>query len=149
MSNRVTLIRRMRETFGEETKMLSNVDAQPTLAVRNLSRARPFYETVLGLRPVGPAMPTVQCYLAGRTVLVVYESEFAGTNKATAVTWPLGNAFAKIVAVLKGNGAPFVHYDIPGMRLEGDAHVGNGLRLAWITDPDGNLIHLGDFGGDR
>jgi catechol 2,3-dioxygenase-like lactoylglutathione lyase family enzyme len=129
--------------------MLSNVDAQPTLAVRNLSRARPFYETVLGLRPVGPAMPTVQCYLAGRTVLVVYESEFAGTNKATAVTWPLGKAFAKIVTDLKGKGAPFMHYDIPGMTLEGDAHVGNGLRLAWITDPDGNIIHLGDFGADR
>jgi catechol-2,3-dioxygenase len=128
--------------------MLSNVDAQPTLAVRDLRRARPFYETVLGLRPVGAAMPNVQCYLSGRTVLVVYESEFAGTNKATAVTWPLGKAFAKIVTDLKSRGAPFMHYDIPGMTLEGDMHVGNGLRLAWITDPDGNIIHLGDFGGD-
>lgn len=129
--------------------MLSNIDAQPTLAVRNLSRARPFYETIPGLRPVGPAMPAVQCYLAGHTILVVYESAFAGTNKATAVTWPLGKAFAKIVADLKVKGAPFVHYDIPGMTLEGDAHVGHGLRLAWISDPDGNIIHLGDFGAER
>ena len=128
--------------------MLSNVDVQPTLAVRSLSRARPFYETVLGLRRVGPSIPTVQCYLAGRTVLVVYESEFAGTNKATALTWPLGKAFTQIVADLKAKGAPFAHYDIPGMTLEGDVHIGNGLRLAWITDPDGNIIHLGDFGGD-
>jgi catechol-2,3-dioxygenase len=126
--------------------MLSSVDAQPTLAVRSLSRARPFYETVLGLAPIGPAVPTVQCYLAGRTVLVVYESEFAGTNKATGVTWPLGKAFTGIVADLKGKGAIFSHYDIPGMTLEGDVHVGNGLRLAWLTDPDGNIIHLGDFG---
>jgi hypothetical protein len=93
-------------------------------------------------------MPTVPCYLAGRTVLVIYESEFAGTNKATVVTWPLGNAFARIVADLKGRGAPFAHYDIPGMALEGDIHVGHGRRLAWITDPDGNIIHLGDFGAD-
>jgi catechol-2,3-dioxygenase len=128
--------------------MLNSIDAQPTLAVKSLSRARPFYQTVLGLRPIGPAMPTVQCYLAGRTVLVVYESEFAGTNKATAVTWPLGKAFAKIVADLKERGAPFVRYDVPGMTLEGDVHVVNGLHLAWITDPDGNIIHLGDFGGD-
>jgi catechol-2,3-dioxygenase len=128
--------------------MLNSIDAQPTLAVKSLSRARPFYQTVLGLRPIGPAMPTVQCYLAGRTVLVVYESEFAGTNKATAVTWPLGKAFAKIVADLKERGAPFVRYDVPGMTLEGDVHVVNGRRLAWITDPDGNIIHLGDFGGD-
>jgi catechol-2,3-dioxygenase len=128
--------------------MLNSIDAQPTVAVKSLSRARPFYQTVLGLRPIGPAMPTVQCYLAGCTVLVVYESEFAGTNKATAVTWPLGKAFAKIVADLKAKGAPFVHYDMPGMTLEGDVHAVNGLRLAWITDPDGNIIHLGDFGGD-
>jgi catechol-2,3-dioxygenase len=128
--------------------MLNSIDAQPTLAVKSLCRARPFYQTVLGLRPIGPAMPTVQCYLAGRTVLVVYESEFAGTNKATAVTWPLGKAFGKIVADLKERGAPFVRYDVPGMTLEGDVHVVNGLRLAWITDPDGNIIHLGDFGGD-
>jgi hypothetical protein len=39
-------------------------------------------------------------------------------------------------------------YDIPGMKLKGDVHVANGLRLAWINDPDGNIIHLGDFGGD-
>ena len=128
--------------------MLNTIDAQPTLAVKSLGRARPFYESILGLRPVGPAMPTVQCYLAGRTVLVVYESEFAGTNKATAVTWPLGKAFATIVGDLKARGAPFAHYDIPGMTLEGDTYVGEDLRLAWITDPDGNLIHLGDFGAD-
>jgi catechol-2,3-dioxygenase len=128
--------------------MLSDIDAQPTLPVKSLSVARPFYADILGLRPVGSAMPTVQCYLAGRTVLVVYESEFAGSNKATAVTWPLGKAFAAIVAELKGRGAPFVRYDIPGMTLEGDVHVGHGLHLAWIKDPDGNIIHLGDFGGD-
>ena len=122
--------------------MLADIDAQPTLPVKSLSRARPFYETTLGLRPVGPAMPTVQCYLAGRTVLVVYESEFAGSNKATAVTWPLGKAFSDIVADLKAKGAPFERYDIPGMTLQGDVHSGHGLRLAWIKDPDGNIIRI-------
>ncbi|HTV78245.1 MAG TPA: VOC family protein [Steroidobacteraceae bacterium] len=128
--------------------MLNSIDAQPTLAVKSLMRSRSFYEGVLGLRPVGPAMPTVQCYLAGRTVLVVYESEFAGTNKATAVTWPLGQTFPSIIADLKRKGASFAHYEIPGMTREGDVHVGHGRRLAWLTDPDGNIIHLGDFGGD-
>lgn len=128
--------------------MLSNIDAQPTLPVKSLSSARPFYEKILGLRPVGPNMPGVQCYLAGRTVLVVYESEFAGSNRATAVTWPVGKAFNGIVADLKGKGAALLRYEIPGMTMEGDVHVGHGLRLAWIRDPDGNIIHLGDFGGD-
>jgi catechol 2,3-dioxygenase-like lactoylglutathione lyase family enzyme len=126
--------------------MLNSIDAQPTLAVKSLSRSKSFYEGVLGLRPVGPSLPTVQCYLAGRTVLVVYESEFAGTNKATAVTWPLGQSFATVIAELQKKGAPFAHYEIPGMTFENDVHSGHGMRLAWITDPDGNIMHLGDFG---
>jgi len=127
--------------------MLADIDAHPTLAVRSLAKARPFYEDVLGLKPVGAAMGSVQNYQAGRSVLVVYESEFAGTNRATGVTWPLGAAFDQTVADLKARGARFEHYDIPGLDREGDIHLAGEMRLAWITDPDGNIIHLGSFGG--
>lgn len=127
--------------------MLADIDAQPTLPVKSLTVARPFYETTLGLKPVGPPMPGVQCFQSGRSVLVVYESAMAGGNPGTAVTWPLGDQFDAVVAALKGKGVRFEHYELPGMKLEGDVHVGRGLRLAWLKDPDGNIIHLGDFAG--
>jgi catechol 2,3-dioxygenase-like lactoylglutathione lyase family enzyme len=125
---------------------LAEIDAQPTVAVTSLERARAFYGDVLGLRPVGPSMPTVQTYLAGRTVIVVYESRFAGTGQATAITWPLGSAFDKAMGELKAKGVNFEHYDMPGVTRSGDVHEAGGMKLAWFKDPDGNIIHVGNYG---
>jgi catechol 2,3-dioxygenase-like lactoylglutathione lyase family enzyme len=126
--------------------ILAEYDAQPTVAVDDLDRAKAFYGGVLGLRPVGPTWETVQTYLAGRTVIVVYQSRFAGTNRGTAITWPLGRAFDQAVAELKAKHVEFEHYDMPGVTRTGDVHHAGPMKLAWIKDPDGNLIHLGSFG---
>jgi len=36
----------------------------------------------------------------------------------------------------------FDHYEIPGMELDGDIHVGGGVKIAWFKDPDGNILNL-------
>jgi catechol 2,3-dioxygenase-like lactoylglutathione lyase family enzyme len=126
--------------------IIADVDAQPTVAVKNLERAKAFYGEVLGLKPVGPEMGPVQAYLAGRTVIVVYESQFAGTNQATAITWPVGSRFDDAIGELKAKGVKFEHYDMPGVNRTGDVHEAGGLKLAWFKDPDGNIIHMGSFG---
>ncbi|HEY4028733.1 MAG TPA: VOC family protein [Caulobacteraceae bacterium] len=127
--------------------IIAEIDAQPTVAVGSLDRAKAFYGEVLGLKPVGPAdMGPVQCYLAGRTVIVVYESQFAGTNQATAITWPVGSRFDEAIAELKAKGVAFEHYDMAGLTRNGDVHEAGGMKLAWIRDPDGNIIHIGSFG---
>ena len=47
--------------------------------------------------------------------LVVYTSEFAGTNKATTVTWSVGGDFDEIVKSLQSKGVSFERYDgLPG-----------------------------------
>jgi len=101
---------------------------------------------VLGLKPAGSNMPTVQAYLAGRTVIIVYESRFAGTNQGTAITWAVGAGFDQAIAELKDKGVRFEHYDMPGMTLNDDVHEGHGMKLAWFRDPDGNIIHIGNYG---
>ena len=126
--------------------IIADIDAQPTVAVKNLDKAKAFYGDVLGLKPVGPGMPPVQTYLAGRTVIVVYESQFAGTNQATAITWPLGSRFDQAVGELKAKGVAFEHYDMPGVTRNGDVHEVSGMKLAWFKDPDGNIIHIGNYG---
>jgi catechol 2,3-dioxygenase-like lactoylglutathione lyase family enzyme len=127
--------------------IIAEIDAQPTVAVKNLDRAMAFYGDVLGLKPVGPSdMGPVQAYLAGRTVIVVYESQFAGSNQATAITWPVGGRFDEAIAELQAKGVAFEHYDIPGLTRNGDVHEAGGMKLAWIKDPDGNIIHIGSFG---
>lgn len=125
--------------------MLANHDAQATVAVKSLEAARPFYAEVLGLEPVGGGEPSVQGYRCGGTVVLVYESEFAGTNKATVVTWPLGEAFDEVVAGLRGKGVTFETYDFPDGRVEDGVHIFGDMKVVWFKDPDGNILSCGNY----
>ena len=70
--------------------MLGNKDAAVTLAVSDLVRARDFYENTLGLEPAQEP-PGAVLYRSGQSVVLVYPSEYAGTNQATAASWAVGD----------------------------------------------------------
>jgi catechol 2,3-dioxygenase-like lactoylglutathione lyase family enzyme len=123
--------------------MLADNDAVGTIAVHNLPEAKRFYEKALGLKPVRDDGPGVATYQVGHSALFVYESKFAGTNKATAVTWRVGDEFDSLVRDLGSKGVQFEHYDdMPNTRREGDVHVSGDRRMAWFKDPDGNIHSL-------
>lgn len=124
--------------------MLANSNATANLAVKDLAKARAFYEGTLGLKEVHNEGGELIVYKSGDTSINVYRSNFAGTNKATAVTWTVGDELGKIVEALKSKGVTFEHYDMPGLTLEGDVHVGQGMKVAWFKDPDGNILNLVD-----
>jgi hypothetical protein len=94
------------------------------------------------LEEIGPQKPGVTMYKGGSTNFIVYESRFAGTNQATAVTWPVGADFERVVRDLQANGVQFEQYDLPDTRHEGVAHVMGDMRAAWFKDPDGNIHGL-------
>jgi len=121
--------------------MLTNVDAVPNLAVKDVKAASRFYEDTLGLTRVGAEGNELIAYRSGGTLLYVYRSNEAGTNRATAVTWTVGDLDAE-VRTLKQKGVSFEHYDLPGLRLQGDIHVGGDMKVAWFKDPDGNILSL-------
>jgi catechol 2,3-dioxygenase-like lactoylglutathione lyase family enzyme len=122
--------------------MLREIDAVANVAVKDLQVARKFYEGTLGLEPVGTEGNELVSYRSGKTRLNVYRSQEAGTNKATAVTWAVGKDLKAIVQALKAKGVTFEHYDMPGLSLDGDIHVGYGMQVAWFKDPDGNILNL-------
>ena len=122
--------------------MLQSKDAAANIAVRDLARARKFYEGTLGLKPLEQQGEEAITYGSGRSQIIVYRSEFAGTNKATAMTWTAGGELEGIVGALKGKGVRFEHYDMPGMKLEGDIHVFGDMKAAWFKDPDGNILSV-------
>jgi hypothetical protein len=76
------------------------------------------------------------------STLLVYKSQYAGTNKATAVTWTVGDELEEIVRALKAKGVTFEPYELPGMTRKGDVHVAAGMKAAWFKDPDGNILSL-------
>ncbi|MFL6710561.1 MAG: VOC family protein [Massilia sp.] len=122
--------------------MLADKDAVPMIAVRDLARAKAFYGQILGLQALEQQGEEVVTYRSGGGKLNVYRSEFAGTSQATAALWDVGDQIGGIAAALAAKGVMFEHYDMPGLSLEGDVHVGEGMKVAWFRDPDGNILSL-------
>ena len=123
--------------------MLGHKDAHANLAVKNLAASRSFYEQTLGLAPVHEEAGELVVYKSGNSLLNVYRSDFAGTNKATAVTWTVDDV-DEVVKKLKSRGVTFEHYDMPGMTRTGDVHVDGDMHVAWFKDPDGNILNVVD-----
>ena len=123
--------------------MLSKFDAIPTVAVKNLTAAKKFYEGTLGLKQIDAEGDEVAVYQNGDSRLNVYKSQFAGTNKATAVTWAVDDV-EKEVSELKTKGVAFEHYNMPELKLKGDVHVAENadMKVAWFKDPDGNIFSI-------
>ena len=121
--------------------MLKDAEAIATIAVRKIDVARRFYEETLGLEPAG-GEGDMRAYRSGSSTLMVYESEFAGTNRATAATWLVGSELESLIQSLKAKGVKFEHYDLPDTRREGDIHVSGKVRVAWFKDPDGNILSI-------
>jgi catechol 2,3-dioxygenase-like lactoylglutathione lyase family enzyme len=122
--------------------MLENKDANATIAVKDLDVASRFYEGTLGLKPTAAQNAEVRVYQSGRSKLVVYRSQYAGSNKANAVTWGVGTDLDAIVQRLKSKGVVFEHYDLPGLTRKGDVHFAGEFKAAWFKDPDGNILHI-------
>jgi catechol 2,3-dioxygenase-like lactoylglutathione lyase family enzyme len=119
--------------------MLANKDAVATVAVKDLKAAKKFYGDTLGLKPTPVPEPEVLNYKSGNSTLLVYKSQFAGSNKATSVTWIVDDVDGT-VRDLKAKGVSFEHYDFPGMTRKGDVHVAGKSKAAWFKDPDGNIL---------
>ena len=122
--------------------MLSDNNAMATVAVKNLNEAKKFYGGTLGLKPVGTEGQGVVIYRSGASTIVVYQSQYAGTNKATSATWCVGDEIDAIVQTLRRADVVFEHYDMPGLQLKGDIHVMGDFKAAWFKDPDGNILHI-------
>jgi len=120
--------------------MLSDNNAIATVGVKNLEQAKEFYERTLGLTKI-MENDEVLAFKSGTSTLFVYRSPYAGTNKATAVTF-VTEEVDDLVRILRGRGVSFEHYDLPKMTRQGDLHVAGSMRTAWFKDPDGNIFTL-------
>jgi catechol 2,3-dioxygenase-like lactoylglutathione lyase family enzyme len=134
--------RRVVKRLTKEAGMLGGKDVAATLAVSDMQKARDFYERTLGLA-LAAEPPGAVMYKSGNSVVLVYQSDYAGTNKATAASWAVGDDFDAIVQDLKAKGVAFEHYDdLPDTAREGDVHVMGDFKAVWFKDPDGNILNL-------
>ena len=122
--------------------MLGDSDITTLVAVKNLSEAKPFYEEKLRLARTDESPGWLQ-YRSGTSNVIVYESERASSNRATRAAWTVSDV-SETVRELKGNGvSSFQHYDdLPGATRDGDIHRAAAVKMAWFTDPSGNIFEV-------
>jgi catechol 2,3-dioxygenase-like lactoylglutathione lyase family enzyme len=127
---------------SSSSPLLGDREAVATVAVHDIASASTFYENTLGLTRIASEGSDAFAYRTGSSTLLIYASQYAGTNRATAVTWVVGSDVDAVVRALKARGVTFEHYDLPDTRREGDVHVSGSMRVAWFKDPDGNIHAL-------
>ena len=119
--------------------MLKDKDSAAIVAVKDIERAKRFYRDVLELDLIEESEQVLQ-FSTGKTALVVYLSEFAGTNRANAVVWGVGDDIHAIVGRLREKGVRFERYE--GMDYADGIHRAGEFAMVWFKDPDGNILHL-------
>lgn len=122
--------------------MLKDATLYAVIPAKDLGRLKMFFSEKLGLDPVDEQMG-MPFYEVGGSKFFMYESAYAGTNQATAVSFDVSD-LVTVVNDLKSKGVVFEHYDMPGMTLDGDIHVMDGttFKSAWFKDTEGNIISV-------
>lgn len=126
--------------------MLGDYSPVATLAVKDLATASTFYED-LGFGRSYEFEGGV-FYTAGTGTFFVYQSEFAGTNKATALSFQVPTeAFDAEVEALRAAGITFETFDADYVTWhDGVATMTEGGgRAVWFKDPDGNFINVDEM----
>jgi catechol 2,3-dioxygenase-like lactoylglutathione lyase family enzyme len=130
---------------GESRMGLSNAEAVAVIAVKDVAKAKEFYEGKLGLSGGEDRDDGGVEYPVGGTSIHVYPSDSAGGG-ATTVAYFRVDDVEGTVDELSGNGVSFEQYDTDGLKTneKGIAQLGD-KHGAWFKDPDGNIIGLGDL----
>ncbi|HWF44998.1 MAG TPA: VOC family protein [Candidatus Kapabacteria bacterium] len=119
--------------------MLQQSPMYAYVPVKDLSRARKFYEGTLGFRPMEENNGGVMYQSGNGTAFFLYPSGGAGTNQASTAFWKVDNLDAEMSA-LRSKGVKFEDYDMPGVKTENGVAIGGGAKAAWFKDSEGNIM---------
>jgi len=121
--------------------MLQKSPLYAYIPVKDVGRARQFYEQKLGFRPRREDAGGVVYEFGERTACFMYPTPNAGTSKASQAFWQVDN-IEREVADLKARGVKFEEYDLPGMKMENGIATAGGAKAAWFKDSEGNILAL-------
>jgi len=120
---------------------LSQTQVTCMLPVKDLARARRFYEQQLGLA-AGAAKPDGKfVYHCGGTEIALFPKAEGTSAKHTALSFKVDD-IARAIAELKGRGVRFADYDFPDFKTVEHVCVLGSEKAAWFEDPEGNILCL-------
>ena len=120
--------------------MLTTSSLIAALPARDVERAKAWYADHLDLKPVREGLQGEAYFATGESRFFVYESEFAGTNQATAAAFEVSDVAATVQS-LRARGVVFEEYNMPGVEtIDGVVTTDDGTQAAWFKDSEGNII---------
>ncbi len=123
--------------------MIANLPMHTVLPASDLERARTWYSEKLGLEPVSTNPFGDLLYETGGVGFLLYQSDLAGKNAASAAGFRLEN-FDEVVEYLRTNGVEFEHVDFGemGATIDGVIATPDGQKAAWFKDSEDNIFAL-------
>lgn len=119
------------------------IDCEVTcmLPVKDMARAREFYETRLGLAPDGLQPDGKFVYRVQGTRLALFPKPEGTKAEHTAISFRVPR-IEPTVAALKARGVTFADYDFPDLKTVEHVCVLGSEKAAWFTDTEGNILCL-------
>jgi len=122
--------------------MLTKAAVTTMLPVKDLNRAREFYEKKLGLKPMGARQDGKFLFAGGDGGTLALFPKPEGTKaEHTAVSF-LVKDIAREIKELEARGVVFEDYDFPGLKTENHVCVLGSEKAAWFKDTEGNYLCL-------
>jgi catechol 2,3-dioxygenase-like lactoylglutathione lyase family enzyme len=120
--------------------VLTTSDVIAFASSTDLVRARTFYEEVLGL-PLADQNPYACVFDANGTMLRITAVAEVAHPGYTVLGWRVAD-IRRSVEQLESRGVVFARYDGMEQDAQGVWTTPGGDRIAWFTDPDGNVLSL-------
>ena len=120
------------------------LDAQQVtvmLPVRDLVRAREFYERALALPSGEEKLDGKVVYHCGGTEIALFPKPEGTKSEHTALSFRVADIRSSI-AELEGRGVVFADYDLPGFKTVEHVCVLGSEKAAWFNDTEGNILCL-------
>jgi catechol 2,3-dioxygenase-like lactoylglutathione lyase family enzyme len=111
------------------------------LPVKDMGRARGFYEGRLGLKPGGFKPDGKFVYSVGGSTLALFPKPEGTKADHTAISFRVTDIAASIEE-LKRAGVVFEDYDFPGLKTVNHVCVLGAEKAAWFKDTEGNYLCL-------
>ena len=120
--------------------MLTDAPVTTMLPVKDLNRAREFYEKKLGLKPLGLRQDGKFQFAGGSGgVIALFPKEGGTKADHTAVSFQVKNV-EEAIKSLQQRGVVFEDYDFPGLKTVNHVCVLGSEKAAWFKDTEGNYL---------
>ena len=119
--------------------MLSHAQVTTMLPVKDMMRAREFYELKLGLQPGGLKPDGKFVYTVSGGVLALFPKPEGTKADHTAISFQVTNIIES-VRELQRAGVVFEDYDLPGVKTVSHVCVLGSEKAAWFKDTEGNFL---------